>query len=118
MELPGTADLHPVLPVAGRAALETRSGGREIRDQPVLRRYRGDGSMRSVQIHIPRGTVDSVAARLGGRAVDFEAMAASPASGDPLVEEAVRAVGFRDGAGRDAGNRAAVERRPAPLDTP
>ncbi len=28
MELPGTADLHLVLPVAGRAVMETRSDGR------------------------------------------------------------------------------------------
>ncbi|WP_345433418.1 helix-turn-helix transcriptional regulator [Actinoallomurus vinaceus] len=106
MELPGTADLHLVLPVAGRAVMETRSGGRgsrsawepgrlalEIPDQPVLRSYRGDGSMRSVQVHIPRGTVDSVAGQLGGRAADHEAMAASLAAGDPLIEETVRAVG-------------------------
>ncbi|MFI6518072.1 helix-turn-helix domain-containing protein [Spirillospora sp. NPDC050679] len=106
MELPGTADLHLVLPVAGRAVMETRSGGRESRHtwvpgrlelgvpgRSVLRRYRGDGAMRSVQVHIPRGTVDAVAGQLGGRAVDFEAMAASVASGDPLVEEAVRTVG-------------------------
>ncbi|MET9251912.1 AraC family transcriptional regulator [Nonomuraea sp. NPDC003709] len=105
MELPGAADLHLVLPVAGRAVMEARSGGRWSRytwapgrlevgipDQPVVRRYHGDGSMRSVQVHIPRGTVDSVAARLGGRAVDYEAMSASLAAGDPLIEEAVRAV--------------------------
>ncbi|WP_067814176.1 AraC family transcriptional regulator [Actinomadura kijaniata] len=112
MELPGTADLHLVLPVAGRAVMETRSGGRESRsawtpgrleleipERPVLRRYRGDESMRSVQIHIPRGTVDAVAAQLGGRAVDFEAMASSLAEGDPLIEEAVRTVGFPGEAG-------------------
>ncbi|SEH03163.1 AraC family transcriptional regulator [Nonomuraea solani] len=105
MELPGAADLHLVLPVAGRTVLETRSGGGwsrhtwapgrlelRIPDQPVLRRYRGDGPMRSVQVHIPRDTVDSAAARLGGRAVDYEAMSASLAAGDPLIEEAVRAV--------------------------
>lgn len=107
MALPGVADVHLVLPVAGRAVLETRSGGRWSRHQwvpgrlevgvpgqPLLRRYRGDGAMRSVQIHLPRGTVDEVAARLGGRPVDFEAMAASVAEGDPLLEEAVRAVGY------------------------
>ncbi|MFJ9029514.1 helix-turn-helix domain-containing protein [Streptomyces sp. NPDC102274] len=112
MELPGAADLHLVLPVAGRAVMEARSGGRGSRctwapgrlevgipDRPVLRRYRGDAAMRSVQIHIPRGTVDAVAARLGGRAVDYEAMAASLAAGDPLIEEAVRAVGSLDEAG-------------------
>ncbi|XRQ13583.1 helix-turn-helix domain-containing protein [Actinomadura welshii] len=106
MRLPGTADLHLVLPVAGRAMMETRSGGRasryrwepgrlemEIPDRPVIRTYRGDGSMRSVQVHIPRGSVDSVAERLGDRAVDYEAMAASLAAGDPLIEQAILALG-------------------------
>ncbi|AVT37704.1 AraC family transcriptional regulator [Plantactinospora sp. BB1] len=112
MELPATADLHLVLPVAGRAVMETRSGGRGSRytwtpgrlelgvpDQSVLRRYRADGAMRSVQVHIPRGTVDRIAAQLGGRAVDYEAMAASLAAGDSLIEEAVRAVGCPNDAG-------------------
>ncbi|SFW85163.1 helix-turn-helix domain-containing protein [Amycolatopsis australiensis] len=108
LALPSAADLHLVLPVAGRAELETRDGGRPVRsawipgrlqlgipDRPSVKRYRGDTSMRSVQVHIPRGTVDSVAARLGGGAVDFEAMTASVAAGgDPLLEETVRAVGF------------------------
>ncbi|SHF91317.1 AraC family transcriptional regulator [Streptoalloteichus hindustanus] len=106
MELPAAADVHLVVPLAGRAVMETRRAGRWSRcswapgrlelgipDQAVLRRYRADGAMRSVQVHIPRDTVDSVAARLGGGPVDFEAMAASLAEGDPLVEEAVRAVG-------------------------
>ena len=105
--LPAAADLHLVLPVAGRAVMETRSGGRSTRhtwvpgrldlrlpDQSIRQRYRGDGPMRSVQVHIPRGTVDAAAEQLGGRAVDFETMAASLATGDPLIEEAVRALGF------------------------
>jgi len=54
--------------------------------------------MRSVQVHIPRDTVDSVAAQLGGE-VDYEAMAASLAEPDPLLQEAVRAVGAPGGAG-------------------
>ncbi|MFB7501375.1 helix-turn-helix domain-containing protein [Streptomyces sp. NPDC056161] len=112
LKIPGAADLHLVLPVAGRATMEVRSGGRRSRyawvpgrvemgipGQAVVRRYRGDGSMRSVQIHVPRDTVESAAAQLGGRAVDYEAMAASLAAGDPLVEEAVRTVGSPDGAG-------------------
>ncbi|MFH8610016.1 helix-turn-helix domain-containing protein [Streptomyces sp. NPDC018029] len=109
MELPGAADLHLVLPVAGRAAMETRRDGRTTRHtwapgrlemgipgQPVLRRYRATGAMRSVQVHIPRDTVETVAAQLGGRAVDYEALAASLAAGDPLIEEAVRALGSPD----------------------
>ncbi|MGV9823274.1 hypothetical protein [Nocardia xishanensis] len=59
MELPGTADLHLVVPVAGRAVMETRSGDRAQRStwvpgrpelaipgRPILRRYRADGAMR------------------------------------------------------------------------
>ncbi|WP_431971002.1 helix-turn-helix domain-containing protein [Nocardia sp. bgisy134] len=106
MTLPGTADLHLVVPVAGRAVMETRSDGRAQRStwvpgrpelaipgRPVLRRYRADGAMRSVQVHIPRDTVDTVVAQLGGHAVDYEAMAASVTAGDSLVEETVRALG-------------------------
>ncbi|GHJ37223.1 AraC family transcriptional regulator [Streptomyces sp. TS71-3] len=109
--LPAAADLHLVLPVAGRAVMETRNGGRSTRhtwvpgrldlrlpDQSILRSYRCDGPMRSVQVHIPRGTFDAAAERAGGRTVDFEAMAASLAAGDPLVEEAVRALGLPCGA--------------------
>ncbi|WP_370962218.1 helix-turn-helix domain-containing protein [Amycolatopsis sp. cg9] len=105
LRLPGIADLHLVLPVSGRA--ETAAGspwvpGRlqlGIPHRPALRRYRGDASMRSVQIHIPRDTVDSVAAQLGGRPVDFDAVAASLTGGDALLEEAVRAIGFPGEAG-------------------
>ncbi|MFH8347602.1 helix-turn-helix domain-containing protein [Streptomyces sp. NPDC018045] len=106
MELPAAADLHLVLPVGGRAVMETRTGGRwhrhtwtpgrlelAVPDRPVLRRYRGDGPLRSVQVHIPRSTVERTTVRLGGRAVDYEGMAASVAAGDPLLVEAVRAVG-------------------------
>ncbi|MGK3204368.1 helix-turn-helix domain-containing protein [Amycolatopsis sp. MEPSY49] len=106
LALPAAADLHLVLPVSGRADLETRAGGRAVRDrwlpgrvqlgvphQAVVRRYRGNADMRSVQVHIPRDTVDSAVARLGGDVPDFEAMAASVAAGDPLLEAAVRALG-------------------------
>ncbi|MFI6166475.1 helix-turn-helix domain-containing protein [Nocardia sp. NPDC051052] len=110
MEWPGTADLHLVVPVAGRAVIETHSTGRGRRcvwapgrlelgipDRPVFRRYRGEGAMRSVVVHIPRRTIDSVAAQLGGRAVDFDAMAASLSAGDPLIEETVLALGGTGG---------------------
>ncbi|MDQ7808657.1 AraC family transcriptional regulator [Amycolatopsis sp. A133] len=106
LALPSAADLHLVLPVSGRAELETRDGGRAVRTrwlpgrvqlglphQATVRSYRGDAEMRSVQVHIPRDTVDSAAARLTGGVPDFEAMAASVAEGDPLLEEAVRALG-------------------------
>jgi AraC family transcriptional regulator len=105
MALPAAADLHLVLPISGKGVLETRSGGRCTRfnwapgrldlrlpDQPVRQSYRCDGPMRSLQVHIPRGTIDSTAAQLGGRGVDFEAVAASLAAGDPLAEEIVRAL--------------------------
>ncbi|KOG61557.1 AraC family transcriptional regulator [Streptomyces griseoflavus] len=112
MELPAAADLHLVLPVGGRAEMETRAGGRWHRhvwapgrlelgvpDRAVLRRYRGDGPLRSVQVHIPRGTVERAAEQLGGRTVDYEAMAASVTAGDPLLVEAVRAVGSAEETG-------------------
>jgi len=106
MAMPGAADLHLVLPLAGRAVMETRCDGQVSRrlwapgeldmgipDRPFVRSYRGDGPLRSLQIHIPRDTVESTAARLGGRTVDFEAVAASLNAGDPLVEEAIRTIG-------------------------
>ncbi|NUS01593.1 MAG: helix-turn-helix transcriptional regulator [Nonomuraea sp.] len=112
MELPAAADLHLTLPVAGRTVMETRTGGRWSRrtwlpgrlelgvpDRPALRRYRADGPLRSVQVHIPRGTVERTAEQLGGRAVDYASMAASVAAGDPLIEETIRAVGAADESG-------------------
>ncbi|MEU0469244.1 AraC family transcriptional regulator [Amycolatopsis sp. NPDC006131] len=111
LALPGAADLHLVLPLSGRAEMERSVGGRPVRvpwipgrlqlsvpHQPSVSRYRGDESMRSVQVHLPRDTVDTVAAQLGGT-VDHEAMAASLTEGDPLLEAAVRAIGFPGEAG-------------------
>ncbi|MCP2271143.1 Helix-turn-helix domain-containing protein [Actinokineospora diospyrosa] len=104
MVLPGTADLHLVVPVSGRAEMETRSGGRAVRHSWVpgrvqvnlpghatVRGYRGDRAMRSIQVHIPSDTLDTVATQLGGT-VDYEAVAAS-AERDPLLVEAVRTLG-------------------------
>ncbi|MET9339156.1 AraC family transcriptional regulator [Nonomuraea sp. NPDC003804] len=112
MELPAAADVHLILPVGGRTVMETRTDGRWSRhtwvpgrlelgipDRPAVRRYRADGPLRSVQVHIPRGTVERTAEQLGGRAVDYASMAASVAAGDPLIEEAVRAVGSADETG-------------------
>ncbi|MEU6038792.1 AraC family transcriptional regulator [Actinomadura sp. NPDC047616] len=112
LELPGTADLHLVLAEAGHAEMETRTGGRwsrhtwspgrlelSVPGRPALRRYRADGPMRSVQVHIPWGTVERTAAQLGGHAVDYESMAASVAAGDPLIDEIMRALGTADEVG-------------------
>ncbi|WP_409465012.1 helix-turn-helix domain-containing protein [Amycolatopsis sp. GA6-003] len=109
--LPAAADLHLVLPAGRSAVMETRRDGRWTRtrwtpgrvelmppDQPARRRYRADGVLNSVQVHLPRAVVDSTAAQLGGAAVDFDAMAASLTAGDPLVEEIVRALGGAGGA--------------------
>lgn len=109
MALPAAADLHLVLPIAGRAVMETRSGGRATRetwlpgqvhlmlpDRASLRSYRSDGLMRTVQVHVPRGTLDAAARELGIREVDFEAVAASLAAragGEPLIEEIIRTLG-------------------------
>ncbi|MBM7774397.1 AraC family transcriptional regulator [Actinokineospora baliensis] len=103
MVLPGTAALHVVVPVSGRAEMVTRSGGRGVRQswvpgRPLLsvpgessvRGYRGTGRLVSVQVHIPRDTVDAVAARLGG-VVDYEAMAAAVVD-DRVVAETARAL--------------------------
>jgi AraC family transcriptional regulator len=49
--------------------------------------------MRTVQVHIPRGTVDASARQLGIRVADFEVMAASLAGGDALIEENIRTLG-------------------------
>jgi AraC family transcriptional regulator len=88
MELPAAADLHLILPVGGRTVMETRIGSRWSRhtwvpgrlelgapDRPALRRYRAAGPLRSVQVHLPRGTVERTAEQLGGRAVDYASMA-------------------------------------------
>ncbi|ADD42902.1 AraC family transcriptional regulator [Stackebrandtia nassauensis] len=103
MRLPGTSDIHLVLPLAGRAQIHTTTGGRARRHtwapgrlellipgQPLVRAYQSDSPMRSVQVHIPRTTVETTADQLGGRDVDYEAMAASLATGDALVEELLR----------------------------
>ncbi|MFG1796443.1 helix-turn-helix domain-containing protein [Nocardia sp. NPDC049149] len=85
--------------------MERRNGGRGTRytwapglvdlrlpDESVVLRFHAEQPMRSVQILVPRDTVDAAAAQLSGRTVDFEAMAASLSTGDPLIEEVARAL--------------------------
>ncbi|MGX1776932.1 helix-turn-helix domain-containing protein [Nocardia brasiliensis] len=111
MPLPAAADLHLVLPLTGKAVMQTRNGGRSVRStwlpgaidaklpgQATSVSYRGDGPMRSVQVHIPRNTVDAAAAQLGEQDVDFEAVSAALTQGDPLIEEVVRALAVPSGA--------------------
>jgi AraC family transcriptional regulator len=105
MYVPGSGDVRLVLAEAGRATMEAHIGGRRSRfnwvpgwlgmyvpDQSVRCSYRASGPLRSVLVHIPRGTVERTAEQLGGRAVDYERMALSVAAGDPFLREIIRAV--------------------------
>ncbi|MBT2412344.1 helix-turn-helix transcriptional regulator [Streptomyces sp. ISL-12] len=105
LPLPGTRDLHLVLCTGGDAVMRTRDGGRTTRrrwvpgrlelippGRPTLRGYRAAAPLRSVQVHLPRAAVERTAAELGGPAPDFEALAAAVGTGDPLVEQVVRAL--------------------------
>ncbi|WP_432826830.1 helix-turn-helix domain-containing protein [Dactylosporangium sp. CA-092794] len=109
MALPAVADVHLILPVAGRAVMESSDGGRwhrrtwaperlemAVPHRPAVRRYRAERSMSSVQVHLPHGTVDRVATQLGCRGLDMEAVAASVAVGDPLLTAMMRALSTRD----------------------
>ena len=79
--LPGVADLHLILHVAGDAVMRTRSGGKPVHDRKApgtlelvvpgrdsVRDYRASSAMRTVQVHNPSATVTRVATRLGGPA--------------------------------------------------
>lgn len=105
LPLPGTRDLHLVLCTAGDAVMRTRDGGRTTRrrwvpgrlelmlpGRPTLRGYRAAAPLRSVQVHLPRAAVDRTANELGSAAPDFEALAAAVGTGDPLVEQVMRAL--------------------------
>ncbi|WP_167769035.1 helix-turn-helix domain-containing protein [Nocardia sp. CS682] len=110
LPMPGAADLHLVLYVAGDVAMRTRADGKPVRrrwvpgdlelivpDSPSLRAYRASSAMRTVQVHIPSGTVERVAAELDGGKPDFEALAAAVHAGDPVVEQLIRALPAADG---------------------
>ncbi|MYW93785.1 helix-turn-helix domain-containing protein [Amycolatopsis rubida] len=105
LSLPGVADVHLVLCVAGEVLMWTRVGGGTVRrrwnpgtmelllpGQPVVRGYRASGPMRTIQVHIPSGTVARVVAELGGPPPDFEAVADRVSKGDPVAEHLVRAL--------------------------
>ncbi|GAA1982689.1 AraC family transcriptional regulator [Amycolatopsis minnesotensis] len=105
LPVPGVADLHLVLCVAGDVTMRTRAGGKPVHrrwvpgaldlmvpGQPVVRDYRTAAALRTVQVHIPSGTVERVAAQLGGPAPDFEALSAAASAGDPVVEQLIRAL--------------------------
>ncbi|MCO5969033.1 helix-turn-helix domain-containing protein [Actinoallomurus soli] len=111
LPLPGVSDLHLVLCTGGDAVMRTRAGGRAVRRRWVPGRlelmvpghatergYRAMSVMRTVQVHIPRATVDRVAAELGGPGPDFEALAAGLGPGDAVVEQVVRALPAAEGA--------------------
>lgn len=112
LPVPGVADLHLVLYVAGDVTMRTRADGKPVRrrwgpgtmelmvpGQPIVRDYRTDAPMRSIQVHIPSATVERAAAQLGGPAPDFEALSAAASAGDPVVEHLVRALPGAAGAG-------------------
>lgn len=104
--LPATGDLHLVLTVAGDASMETHTGGRWQRrhwmpgglEMPVpgvasVRRYRSVVPLRTLQVHVPRVVVERTVAQVDGARIDYERAAAAVASGDPLVEHTMRALG-------------------------
>ncbi|MFE0763413.1 AraC family transcriptional regulator [Streptomyces smyrnaeus] len=103
--LPGVSDLHLVLCTGGDAVMRVRDGGRAVRRRWVpgrlelmvpghstVRGYRATSAMRSVQVHVPRATVERTAAELGGPAPDFAALRAALSGGDAVVEQVMRAL--------------------------
>ncbi|MFD2419710.1 AraC family transcriptional regulator [Amycolatopsis pigmentata] len=111
LRLPGVADLHLVLCVAGDVVMRTRADGKPVHrrwvpgelelmvpGQASLRQYRATTAMRTIQVHIPAATVARVAAGVGGPEPDFEALSAAVGTGDPILEHLVRALPVADGA--------------------
>jgi AraC family transcriptional regulator len=105
LAVPATADLHLLLCTGGNAVMRSRSGGRAterrwvpgrlelmVPGHATVRSYHAAETIRSVQVHIPRATVDRTAAELGCSAPDFEALAAVLATGDTVVEHLMRAL--------------------------
>ncbi|MCP2167671.1 AraC family transcriptional regulator [Goodfellowiella coeruleoviolacea] len=109
--LPGVADLHLVLCVAGDVTMRTRVDGKPVRRRWIpgnlelmipgrasVREYRTTAPMRTIQVHIPSATVNRAAAQLGGPEPDFESLSAAVAAGDPVVEQLLRALPAASGA--------------------
>ncbi|MEV0266205.1 AraC family transcriptional regulator [Streptomyces sp. NPDC050617] len=110
--LPGVDDLHLVLCTGGEAEMRVRAGGRASRrrwtagrlelvvpGRSTVRSYRAESTLHTVQVHIPRATVERAAAEMAVPAPDFEALAAGLGAGDALVEQVVRALPAAGGAG-------------------
>ena len=103
--LPGTPDVRLVLAESGWTTSIVRVGGRCSRHEwgpgqlclnvpgvPIVSSYRAAGTLRSVQLDLPAATVERTVEQLGGPAVDLDSVAASVASGDPLLAEVIRTV--------------------------
>ncbi|MHC3471060.1 helix-turn-helix domain-containing protein [Streptomyces sp. 7R007] len=104
MPLPGTSDLHLVLCTGGDAVMHVQSGGGRatrrrwlpgrlelvVPGRASVRSYRAASTLRSVQVHVPRATVERTVAELDGAAPDFEALSAGLGAGDTVVEHILR----------------------------
>ena len=103
---PPTPDMHIFLAEAGRATMDVDAEGQRRRcewapgrlgfaspDQSNVVSYRAEDPLRSMQVTIPRCTVERIAQELDGRPVDFERIDLSVDKGDPLLEEAIRSIG-------------------------
>lgn len=87
LPLPGVRDLHLVLCTSGDTEMRIHAGGKPARrrwgagrvelmvpDHSTVRSYRATSPMHTIQVHIPRATVERVADELGGQGPDFEAL--------------------------------------------
>ncbi|GAA1880837.1 AraC family transcriptional regulator [Streptantibioticus ferralitis] len=111
LPLPGVSDLHLVLCTSGDAVMRIHAGGRSTRRRWVpgrlelmvpghstVRSYRATSAMHSIQVHIPRVTVERAAAELGCSEPDFEALSAGLGAGNAVVEHVMRALPAAEGA--------------------
>lgn len=105
LPLPAVSDLHLVLCTSGDTEMRVHAGGKATRRRwlaghlelmipgySTVRSYRATSAMHTVQVHIPRATIERVAGELGGPGPDFEALSAGLGPGDTLVEHVVRAL--------------------------
>lgn len=110
LPMPGVADLHLVLCVAGEVEMHAGTGRHDRRrwrpgslelmvpGRAGERSYRASSPLRTTQVHIPSATVHRTAAQLGGPPPDFEALAAALTTGDPVLEQVLRALPAAAGA--------------------